>query len=208
MNKKNPLAPTGQLWHNHKLKYSYLAIPKSGSNTLRKMSGCMNGPTLKRHPNYIIFSALREPIERYISGFIEIMVPASDYPKCRYHYNLGLNKNMKNYLDNIRKNKDIINVFTTFTDYIIEKGFFEVHTEPQHYYLIKGITLYHLDNLEILMKDLKLNKIAYENKTESSDKKEEITNFLCNNDEYKEKIMSLFDKDIKLYNSFKDRIKI
>jgi len=158
MNKKNPLAPTGQLWHNHKLKYSYLAIPKSGSNTLRKMSGCMNGPTLKQHPNYIIFSALREPIERYVSGFIEIMVPAPDYPKCRYHYNLGLSKKMKNYLDTIRKDKNIINVFTTFTDYIVENGFFEVHTEPQNYYLIKGITLYRLNNLEILMKDLKIKK--------------------------------------------------
>ena len=193
---KNVRHPRGWFWHNDKLKYSFLAIPKSASNSIRDITGCLKGPDMIIHPTYKRFTVLREPIKRYISGFLEVMVPSSDYPRGRYlldstginvnKAHLGLDNKMKSYLRSLN-NGSIINVFTAFTDYIIKNGFFEAHTEPQHYYLINDITLYKLENLDFLLNDFKV-KPSHLNKTESPHIKNEIINFLSTNEEYNNKI--------------------
>jgi hypothetical protein len=205
--KKNPLHPTGWLWHNHKKKLSFLAIPKSGSNSIRKMTGCLEGPNMKRYPGYKTFSIIREPIDRYISAYIEVLIPSSDYPKGRYRQNLGLTHKLINLCDELKKIKDDIEKFQKFTDYIIEYGFFEPHTEPQTYYLnnIGNIGIYKLENLDYLLKELSIDTVLYENKTESSNIKKTIKEYIKTDLNYFNKVNDLFISDINLYESFNDK---
>ena len=202
---KNKLHRRGLLWHNHKKKYSFLAIPKCASNSIRDMSGCKSKADFKIYPSYKRFTIIREPIARYVSGFIEVMLPASDYPKGRYHYNLGLNNKMKKYLDSLNKEKNIVDTFIKFTNGIIERGFFEVHTEPQHYYIINDIVIYKLENMNEFIKDFHLKNISFKNKTEFLNEKNKILEFLSN-DNFKNKLTTLFKQDITLYNSFDNKL--
>jgi hypothetical protein len=201
--KKNVQHPPGWLWHNNEKKLSCLSIPKCASNSIRDMTGCHDGPNHKHYNDYKIFSVIRDPMKRYISSFMEVMLPASDYPKGRYHDNLGLNKNFIEMLDSINHG-DSSGRIVRFTDIILEKGFFETHTRPQSYYLegCGDITLYKLEKISHMLEDFGIENEVVKNKTESADIKNELTDMLTTDTELRNKVHRLYAKDFELYESF------
>jgi hypothetical protein len=206
LKKPKILHPPGWLWHNHGKKLSCLSMPKCASNSIRDMTGCHHGPDHNHHKDYNEFAVIRNPIDRYISAFMEVMLPASHYPKGRYHDNLGLDKNMVRILDSINHGDSAARI-TQFTDLILEKGFFETHTRPQSYYLegCGNITLYKLENISHMLEDFGIEKEVVMNKTESVGIKKELTDLLSNDFELHNKVRKLFAKDIELYESFENK---
>ena len=190
------------IWYNHDRKLGFLGIPKCASTTLRVFTGCNTLSDTDIPEDYNGFTVIREPVERYVSGFIEVMYPAPDYPKCRYHHNLNLSNDVINDLDNINKILDDIEKFKSFTEYIIENGFFEPHTFPQSFYLNNDdrFKIYKMENLDQLSKDLGLGKAPNLNRTSNNAVKKKLLKFL-KEDKFVSKIEGLYKEDIKIYNS-------
>lgn len=206
--KPRVLHPPGWLWHSHEKKLSCLSVPKCASNSIRDMTGCHDGPNHKRYKDYNLFAVIRDPMDRYISAFMEVMLPASHYPKGRYHDNLGLDKNLVRILDSINHGDSGARIIR-FTDLILDKGFFETHTRPQLHYLegCGNITLYKLEKISRMLEDFGIEKEVVKNKTESAGIKKELTDVLSTDSELRNKLHKLFAKDIELYESFEVRRK-
>jgi hypothetical protein len=208
LKKTNILHPPGWLWHNHEKKLSCLSMPKCASNSIRDITDCHDGPNHKHYKDYNVFAVIRNPMDRYISSFMEVMLPASHYPKGRYHDNLGLDENLVHILDSINYGDSGARIIR-FTDLILEKGFFETHTRPQLYYLegCGNITLYKLEKISHMLKDFGIEKEVVKNKTESVSIKKELTDILSTDFELCNKVHKLFAKDIELYESFESKKK-
>jgi hypothetical protein len=113
-----------------------------------------------------------------------------------------LSNDVINDLDNINKILDDIEKFKSFTEYIIENGFFEPHTFPQSFYLNNDdrFKIYKMENLDQLSKDLGLGKAPNLNRTSNNAVKKKLLKFL-KEDKFVSKIEGLYKEDIKIYNS-------
>ena len=69
----------GKVWISDKEKVIYLGIPKTASTSIRRMLGmyakdCSDFNKLKKntkYDEYIMFTILRNPLERFVSGYLE-----------------------------------------------------------------------------------------------------------------------------------------
>ena len=201
----------GILWVNPKCKKGFLGIPKCASNSIKQLLNLkykidIDFPNL--HKKIVFFTIMRNPIERYVSAYIEVIQDCKQYPGGRYHHNLEISDEKINTLDKIIKsNLTNIDKFVKFTNLIIHQwGFFEPHTTPQINYLAKNNNLF--ENIKILKledtnkieKFIKLNLIK-SNKCENSKLKKELLNFIELNHNFKKNIIHLYKSDFLIYNN-------
>ena len=200
----------GLVWINVKNNKGFLCIPKCASSGIRSHFKYLLTKDINKinKKNIEIFTILRDPIKRYISGYIEVIQDCKQYPGGRYHHNLEISKNKINIIDKIIKsNLTNIEKFIEFTNLILNKwGFFEPHTTPQINFLsknnilFKNIKIFKLEKLNELEKyfDSKIPKL---NSCENEKLKNELLNFIECNSEFKNKIINLYKNDFIIYNN-------
>ena len=200
-------------WFNNNLKIGFLAIPKvcsSGIRTQLKLSdeNCVNYKNINK--DYEKFTVIREPIKRFVSAYLEIILDTSDYRGGRYKHNINLSKDRINFLDELLKsNLSDEDKFVEYLDLIENKWFFyEPHCIPQIYYITdkdnniqKNLNIFKLEYIDELEKFLN-TKLEKHNKCENINLQKKILFYIENNNVIKEKIEKIYSEDIKLYNSF------
>lgn len=203
----------GLTWTNDNFNKSFLGIPKCASSGIREELGLFKTNDINVSDN--VFSVMRDPIKRYVSGYIEAMKPSEGFPDGRYFMS-----NIDNdLLDIIRKlynsNINEIDRFKKYTDLIVENGFFEPHIVKQIDYLrdletkeiFSDIEIFKLEKIDKLNKFLG-KKLSKRNVCEHLNLKNNLTNFIKNNQGFKEILFNLYQEDLDLYNSFEFNKKI
>ena len=201
----------GKLWVNPKCKKGFLGIPKCASNTIKRLLNLkytidIDFPNLNK--KIVFFTIMRNPIERYVSAYIEVIQDCKQYPGGRYHHNLGISQEKTNTLDKIiNSNNTNIEKFIRFTNLILNKwGFFEPHTTPQINYLaknnilFKNVKIFKLKEKNKIQKFLKLD-LLYSNKCENIKLKKELLNFIKLDNNFKNKLIHLYKSDFLIYNN-------
>ena len=188
-------------------KYLYINIPKNASTTLRNLLNTKRN-TFIFDDNKIIFTVIRNPLERIVSSFFECSKLRNDGPR-----EITIKSEWyKNF------NSNIIKSFELFVDFLSQKVdgeyyFYDAHTHPQYLYLDKkNIKLEDLDyvflmeNLDELFEKLKLKKVkTKQNENKNKPLAEKIRKHIQSNETLKNKINSLYKTDLKIYNKVKNK---
>tara|TARA_Y100001937_G_scaffold126718_1_gene196741 strand:+ start:1243 stop:1899 length:657 start_codon:yes stop_codon:yes gene_type:complete len=206
----------GMVWHNRRYDLGLMGIPKCMSTTLKNQFGLTKLGHITNLPesminNKKIISIVRDPLIRYVSGYLESMISTSDYPKGRYHM-IPLPDGLKGKLNNLFMVKDEIVKFKKFTDYIFEYGYFEPHIVQQVDYIrdlktksfYKNINIFKLEHITNLENFLG-HKLKTLNISEHQLLKKSLIQFIRTDNEYKEKIENLYNEDINFYKSFNEK---
>ena len=178
----------------------FIPISKNGSTTFRKE--CENNSIKYEIQNFIetpstlkdnhVVCVLREPVERFCSAYLEILIRTHDCPKTLEKDFFYIQQEPKRFLEFIRE---------------IKNEFYDTHVEPQTYF----ITDYENKMIKIddfwLLKDLKqkmcatfqIKNIRKYNK-KSVNNKQIYMDFLNSNPKVKRVIEQLYSEDIILYN--------
>lgn len=125
-------------YNSHSLEMTYMEIPKCGCSSIKahiKFKPRMQSGFNEAY--YCVFTVLRDPVERFISGYME-MVRQKRHHSCR---NL-----------------------TEFLDYIDKYGFYDRHISPQSGYIEKHFDL-HSHLIIYLFDDFKKRLTFHYNKT-------------------------------------------
>ena len=208
--KLNNKIHNGSVWINVKNNKGFLCIPKCASSGIRShfQYSLTKDINIINRNKIEIFTILRNPINRYISAYIEVIQDCKQYPGGRYHHNLEISKNKINTINKIIKsNLTNIEKLVEFTDLIFNKwGFFEPHTTPQINFLsknniiFKNIKIFKLDKINELEKYFNSN-IPKLNSCENNNLKKELLNFIESNTNFKNKIIDLYKTDFLIYNN-------
>lgn len=203
----------GMVWFNNINVFASMGVPKCVSSGVREQFGLYETTDIRSIRDKKVFSVVRNPIHRYVSGYIEAMKPCQQFPKGRYwmvELPIGLKDKLdKLFIDNISE----IERFKKYTDLIKEYGYFEPHIVKQVDYLrelntkefYKGVNVFKLEypkNIEEFI-GCKLEK---RNTSEYPILKKELIGFYNINIEYKNLIDDLYKEDVDFYNSFDEKI--
>ena len=186
-------------------RIAFLNIPKNGSSTIRKTLGFKTrieySKVLDFEKKFII---LRDPMERIISSYFEVIKARPDGPK-----DITVNKDF--YIEK----SDLIKSFNLFIDDLLNNGFYEEHTFPQFYFIeSKGIKIedigksIDLITLENIKKDFlnvskkygfNFKKLSTVLHTISPKKeKKELKKYLNSNKKLRNNIKKIYECDVKL----------
>ena len=207
----------GKVWVNDKLKIGHLCVPKCASSGVRselKLNNVLDYNDVPK--DYKIFTIIREPIERFISAYIEV-TQASHNSKNIRRFNYNIAPTFKGY--EIRKflnslfnsNKSHIECFNIYLYNIISKWkFFEPHCVPFIYYLTdnennlqKNLNIFKLEKDKDKIKEfLGIKNFNNSNKCKNSDLKNILMKHVNSNVKIKNKIIELYRIDIDFYNDF------
>lgn len=181
---------------------SFLAIPKCASTSIRNQFNLSIRKRIELVDESItIFSVIREPIERYISGYIEAMG--------RYRMAAKLDKKIILTLDKIFKsNVNEVEKFKQFTSVIMKRGFCEPHIVKQIDYLrdlntremFSRVKLFKLESRTELSQFLG-KPLANKNLCDRGRLKKDLIGVLEKNSELRAVIERLYEEDLELYHS-------
>lgn len=199
------------IWINDNLKLAFLCIPKVASSVIREQFKFLRVSTMDKLPeDYKVFAIIRNPIKRFVSSYIEVIQDCYDYPGGRYKHNLNLTEDKIRFLDNLMNDKST-DKFQKFDIYIKkmenEWFFFEPHCIPQVIYLTDKNNKFH-NNLKIFKLETEINelekilnsKIKKGNECENNTLKNDLLDYINNNENIKQRIEKLYELDIEFYN--------
>jgi len=200
-------------------KFIYYYIPKNASSTLKgEFSKSIYNTyhykdNIQNKKDYIKIVFLRNPIDRFLSGYYETHLRYYGF-KC-WHKEGNLNcKNKLNFLDTYTEDK--YSLLREFLNFIKEKGFFDEHIKPQYYffkeeeidnfYFIEDIN----NDLEKFRKKIKITSDAKELPTIRTRKKKIakcLQKYCIYKDEIPEDIIEtikeIYSEDIRIYKKYK-----
>tara|TARA_R110002072_G_scaffold301667_1_gene481924 strand:- start:1703 stop:2371 length:669 start_codon:yes stop_codon:yes gene_type:complete len=202
-------------WVNHENKIIFFVIPKNASTSIRKsilMSDSYRTTysLLQKKVNvgeYTTFTVLREPIERLVSGYYEVIRGnKEDNP-----YNTVANKKFIN-IDNEPER------FICFLEEIEESGYFDSHIKPQIYFLSdedgNEIDIQHYlffdnigDDFSKLCLSLNFNNELQDENAFAKSRKKTLLNYIKTNKKILNSINKLYYRDIIFYNEKNNSIK-
>jgi len=118
----------GKVWVYDKDKVIFFGVPKNASTSIRRMFGqyakdFLNYNTIKKDPkydDYTRFAILRNPLKRFVSGYVEIIYRAKQHEDT--------------YNRPFYQVKDPIDRFKAFVE-DIEGDFYDSHIERQWYFV-------------------------------------------------------------------------
>lgn len=199
--------PKGACWYNLENKIGLIAIPKNASSSLR------HGLSLKTLKNYFeldekiksklkLITVLREPISRFVSAYLEILVRANDSPKT---------KDKKFF-----QMPESIDRFTEFVSEI-ERDNYDAHVEHQHFYLYdhedKALPFYRILNFsdlkndfDQLKSDLNLKENLIHINEKSLNRKKFVYSYLQEDPTLLDRIKSIYKRDILIYNGIQKHL--
>jgi len=193
----------GKVWASDKDKVIYFGIPKNASSTIRHMFGqrakdFLDYGALKDDPKYVDytrFAILRNPLQRFVSGYVEIIYRAKQHEDT--------------YNRPFYRIKDLITRFRAFVR-DIQGDFYDSHIERQ-WYFVSDTTNNHLnhdiqhfllfENLAEDIKKLQLSSPLLYVNNHSRPEKALLLNHLKNDHALRGKINTLLLQDWNLYNS-------
>ena len=197
----------GSVWYkdNDPLNLGFIGIPKSASSGVREQLN-LDKHILLNNTDKKLFSIIREPLGRYVSGYIEAMKPSKGFPRGRYHLIPVPSPVKEMVYDLYHKNISEIERFKIFTDYIYEHGFFEPHSVRQVDYLrdlttkelFKNVEIFKLEDKEKLESFLNV-RFEHRNRNEHPVLKTQLINFLKDDEPYNDIIHTLYKDDFDFY---------
>ena len=92
----------GICWINTNLEVAYLGIPKCGNSMLRYQLTLDPGIVdIGEIPSdFFLFSVIREPTERLVSAYIEVIQDCKSFPGGRFRHDLEISQDKIDFLDN------------------------------------------------------------------------------------------------------------
>lgn len=182
-------------------KFMFINIPKNASTSIRqclKNRQLVEYAPIKDKNSYVKFCIIRNPVDRVISSYSEVLKLRPDGP-------FYLTKQMNFF----KQRNNPINSFNLFIDEI-SKDFYDEHTFPQEIFLKhKGLTLSDID-VTILFENIKTEIPKFFNKygavvslphawAGKIDLKNKLMNYIKENKTIQNKITNLYREDHKLY---------
>ena len=203
----------GLVWYNNIYDFGLIAVPKCMSSGLRQQFSLeftkpVNEVTAKK-----LISIVRCPVDRYVSAYIEVMIPSVVNPQGRYRMTPSPTDLLPK-LDNVFKlSDDDFDKFKRFTDYIFTYGYFDPHIVQQVDYLrhlntkkyFKNVNIFKIEYCSGLEKFLG-HKLEKRNVCDHPQLKNSLLQFITNNKEYKEKVEKLYKEDLDFYKSFNKQL--
>jgi hypothetical protein len=119
MHYREDLHARGTCMVHRDIRATFLSIPKNALTSIRSSTGMDFSPTFV--PNDLVYTVLRNPLDRFVSGYIEIFKPLRDSdwsPSLRYIKGLDL----KDQLDSV-----IMELY--------KGNYFDPHIIPQSFFL-------------------------------------------------------------------------
>ena len=205
---------SGKIWLNKRRKLGFLKIPKCSGTSICNTLKTLKYVCLKENApkDFTLFSVIRNPVTRLISGYIEIIQDCRDYPGGRFRHNIikeFKGHNIYVFLHNLQISKETnVEKFLRFFEKIEKEfKFFDGHIAPYSFFLsdenkklCKNIKLFKLEEMKELEDFFKV-KIPRHNTCENNKLKVELLDYIENNEDIKNRIVELYKDDYKLYNS-------
>jgi len=200
----------GTVWINRALKIAALNIPKCGTTSIRiqfKLTELINIEDVP--DDYFKFAIIRDPINRFISAYIEVVQHCETYPEGRYNVDLDLPKEQITFLDELMANYDDCGRFTIYLNKIQDEwGFFESHCVPQVLYLFDkddnlypDVEIFKLSNLSRLEERLD-SEIIRSNQSENPELKQKLFDFVSANTTVRSQIEQLYEYDLRIWQEY------
>jgi hypothetical protein len=194
----------GKVWISDKEKVIFLGIPKTASTSIRRMLGmyakdCSNFNELKdekKYDDYTMFTILRNPLERFVSGYLEVML------RGRQH-----DDTFKREFFRIKNDVERFKVFVNE----VENDLYDSHIERQWYFVSdetgenvnSRIDVFLIfEKLRNDIKKLNLSVALMHLNVHSQDQKIKILNYLKQDTVLCDRINQIFAKDWELYRKF------
>lgn len=188
--------------------FSFLNIPKNASSTLRRLFDFGNNRVKmqdkddKIFHSRITFTVIRNPIDRFISGYSEVL-------KCRHDGPHEYTKSLPFF--KIKDPNLKLKRFETFIDNICD-NLYDEHIKPQKFYLNDIKVQYYIlfDNLEIEVNDMlrenNFQTLNFEKRWNTGFENKDIyKDLIFSNDHILNKIKELYKKDFELYENLKNK---
>ena len=213
-NKDHIIAIKRKFLLNTRRKIAFMYNAKCGATSIRNLFELhkIHSEYESIPEDYTLFSVIRDPITRLVSGYIEVIQDCKEFPGGRFRY--SNNKkfrgyNTYNFLDNLQKSKKTnTEKFLSFFEKVEKEfKFFNGHLTPYSFWLsdenkklYKNIKLFKLEEMKELEDFFKV-KIPRHNTCENNKLKAELLDYIKNNEDIKNRIVELYKDDYKLYNS-------
>lgn len=177
--------------------FCFIPIPKNSSTTVRKVMSGFKTLNFIEKPSvlttYTTFCVLREPIGRFCSAYIEILKRREKVTRDKNFMKVGNEKEQ----------------FYSFIEEVYTDGFFDCHIEPQLFYItdlnnnVVADKIYKIENTNQMLKELfSLSETRHVNSTRP-DRKEKIKSFLDENKKYYNRVLEMYQDDIKFFKELK-----
>jgi hypothetical protein len=196
----------GTVWINDSLKMNFLGIPKAGNSGVRKHLSMDRIENIDTAPDYWTFTIIREPIERFVSAYIETMESCEQYPGGRFKHDLKLSRAKVKVLSKMSI-LDPLDKFESYLEKIVRWGFFEFHCVPQVIYLTNNfgtphpnVEIYRLSDLKPLEEKLGTT-FGKGNPSENPGLKQELLSYIWNHDDVRLQIEKLYELDMMVWQS-------
>jgi hypothetical protein len=207
----------GSTWVNEQTKRAFLGIPKNGTCFIRmrlKLSECIDFHLVS--DDYFKFTIIRNPVDRIVSAYIELVQDCCHYPGGRFMY-LDLPKPKVEFISSLLES-DLDNEtrFKEYLDYIQQKGFIDGHCVPQSIYLT-GTDGNLFDTQQFKLEDLKpleeLVSIEFGkpkdgdqheyNTTSNPALKRKLLGFIESDSHTLEQIKKIYSQDFEIWEAIK-----
>jgi hypothetical protein len=200
----------GTVWINENNKIAALGIPKCATTTIRTQFALTKLVNIQDVPDdYFMFAIIRDPINRFVSAYIEVVQKCKIYPKGRYHYDLSISQDQIEFLDDLMANHDDCGRFMIYLNQVQnEWGFFETHCVPQIIYLFDNdnkifpnVEIFRFDNL-INLEERLGTKMVKSNQSENPELKQKLLAFIAASSAIKSQIEKLYEYDSRIWQEY------